>query len=253
MNTLLRYLFWPVFFISHLLAISLLAWHLLAQIDFAYPIGYKMLDLHAHILEHAPRNRFKADFVFTTQEQHWELFSEITSAVQHNGKGLTDIRYHLPNGSYAALMHQAEIIHLHDVSNLIDLIYKIGIVSWFISIALLLFAYQKKLTFPHIKKIFLGFAASTITVVILVLSVGATKLFYWLHTKIFPEGHQWFFYYEDSLMTTLMKAPDIFAFIAVLLMSLIIILWGASVFGINKLLKKTLITAKQTRKSKQKH
>ena len=31
-----------------------------------------------------------------------------------------------------------------------------------------------------------------------------------MHEMVFPDDHQWFFYYQDSLMTTLMKAPDIF-------------------------------------------
>ncbi|MFN2223885.1 MAG: DUF1461 domain-containing protein, partial [Candidatus Promineifilaceae bacterium] len=31
---------------------------------------------------------------------------------------------------------------------------------------------------------------------------------------ICPPGHQWFFYYQDSLMTTMMKAPVLFAGIA---------------------------------------
>jgi hypothetical protein len=38
-------------------------------------------------------------------------------------------------------------------------------------------------------------------------------------------------------MTTLMKAPDIFAFIALLLVALLITLWSASVYGLNKLLQ----------------
>lgn len=57
----------------------------------------------------------------------------------------------------------------------------------------------------------LGFSALTTITLIL---FGPTKMFYWLHTKIFPHNHQWFFYYQESLMTTLMKAPDLFGFIA---------------------------------------
>jgi hypothetical protein len=50
---------------------------------------------------------------------------------------------------------------------------------------------------------------------VLVWALGAKKVFYQLHVWIFPEGHQWFFYYQESLMSTLMKAPDLFAGIGI--------------------------------------
>ncbi len=241
-KNLFRFIFWPVFFTAHLLTVSVLSWHLLAQVDFAYPLGYQLLDLHKHIQENAPNNRFKHEFEFTTQQEHWDLFSQITAAVQHHGKGLTEIRYKLPNGSSTPLMHQAEIIHLQDVANLIAVVYTIGMISALIWMTLLILAYYKNFGFPAIKKILMGFVIGIVAVTVIVLGTGATKLFYWLHTKIFPDGHQWFFYYEDSLMTTLMKAPDIFAFIALLLISLLIILWVGSVWGMNRVLvKKTTI------------
>jgi hypothetical protein len=52
---------------------------------------------------------------------------------------------------------------------------------------------------------------SLLTVLVL---FGPVNVFYKLHTWIFPADHQWFFYYQESLMTTLMKAPDIFGGIA---------------------------------------
>jgi hypothetical protein len=55
-------------------------------------------------------------------------------------------------------------------------------------------------------------------------------VFYGLHTWIFPPGHAWFFYYQDSLMTMMMKAPELFAYIAltlavVSLACLMVMLW----------------------------
>ena len=38
-------------------------------------------------------------------------------------------------------------------------------------------------------------------------------------------------------MTTLMKAPDLFGFIAVILVAVIMVLWGLSVWGMTRLLK----------------
>ncbi|MES2825774.1 MAG: DUF1461 domain-containing protein [Pseudomonadota bacterium] len=241
-----HFIFWPVFFIAHLLTFSILSWHLLAQIDFAYPLGYKLLDLQQHIQENAPENRFKHKFEYTTPQQHWDLFSQITSAIQHHGKGLVDISYTLPNGSSTPLMHQAEIIHLQDVANLIDVIYRIGILSAILWLALMITAYRKQISFPPVKKILTGFVVSIASISIIIVSLGATDIFYWLHTKIFPDGHQWFFYYEESLMTTLMKAPDIFAFIALLLISLLMTLWISSVWGINRVLTNRQGTGKQS-------
>ena len=45
---------------------------------------------------------------------------------------------------------------------------------------------------------------------IVIFAVGAHDVFKAMHEMVFPDDHQWFFYYQDSLMTTLMKAPDIF-------------------------------------------
>ena len=239
------YLIWPLIFVGQLLATSLLAWHLLAQVNFAYPTGYKLLGLDTHIAEFAPRNRYIHGFEFTRAKDHWELFAQITHAVQNHGDGLADIHFTLPNDTKIPLMHNAEIIHLQDVSNLIDQFYLAGIAGFFIWILFLAIAYRKKLVFPSLRNIVLGFCGGIFVISAIVLSLGATKVFYWLHTKVFPEGHQWFFYYEDSLMTTLMKAPDIFAFIAMLLLVVLMVIWGLSTFGMARLLKQNQRAAKK--------
>ncbi|MET0356217.1 MAG: DUF1461 domain-containing protein [Cellvibrio sp.] len=236
------YLIWPLIFVGQLLATSLLAWHLLAQINFAYPTGYKLLDLDKHIAEFAPLNRHIHGFEFVQPKEHWKLFAQITDAVQHNGEGLADISFVLPNNTKMALMHSAEIIHLQDVSHLINKFYVAGGIGAMLWIVFFSIAYRQKLVFPKARNIVLGFCGGIFTITAIILSIGATKVFYWLHTKVFPEGHQWFFYYEDSLMTTLMKAPDIFAFIACLLLCLLIFLWALSTLGMARLLKNNPVT-----------
>jgi len=235
------YVIWPLVFVGQLLATSLFAWHLLAQINFAYPTGYKLLGLDAHIAEFAPLNRYIHGFEFTRPKDHWDLFAQITRAVQNHGEGLEDIHFTLPNDTKIPLMHHAEIIHLQDVSNLIHQFYLAGIAGFFIWIISLAIAYQQKLSFPSLRNIVLGFCGSIFVISAIVLSLGATTVFYWLHTNVFPEGHQWFFYYEDSLMTTLMKAPDIFAFIAALLLVALLIIWGLSTFGMARLFRKNAL------------
>lgn len=236
------YVIWPLVFIGQLLATSLLAWHLLAQISFAYPTGYKLLGLDTHIAEFAPLNKHIHGFEFTQPQDHWRLFAEISHAVQNHGEGLAEIYFTLPNNTQIPLMHNAEIVHLQDVSNLIDQFYLAGIAGFFIWIISLAIAHRQTLSFPSLRNIVLGFCGGIFIVSTIVLSLGATKVFYWLHTKVFPEGHQWFFYYEDSLMTTLMKAPDIFAFIAALLLVVLIAIWGLSTFGMARLLRGNIVT-----------
>ncbi len=234
------YLIWPLVFIGQLLATGLLAWHLLAQINFAYPVGYKVLGLDKHIAEYAPLNRYVHGFQFTRPKDHWDLFGQITHSVQHNGEGLAEISFLLPNNTHLPLMHEAEIIHLQDVSHLINTFYTVGMAGAFVWGMFLWIAYRQKLQFPSLRKIIMGFLAGIVLLSTIILSIGTTRVFYWLHTQVFPDGHQWFFYYEDSLMTTLMKAPDIFAFIAALLVLVLIAVWGLSTFGMARLLRTNL-------------
>lgn len=230
-------IFWPIFFTSQLITLALISWHLMAQVHFAYPFGYQLLDLQKHIAEFAPINRYKEDFEFVSKEEHWRLFGEISDAIQNHGKGLADIRYNLKNGESTLLMHQDEIIHLQDVANLVDAFYLTGFIATAVWLLGWAFIYWKQPIPPSIKKIvsvFIGFIVLLATVI---LAIGAKDVFYWLHIQIFPDNHKWFFYYQDSLMTTLMKAPDIFAFIAILLVTELIILWCICTCFINKLIK----------------
>lgn len=234
-----KYFFWPLFFACQLIALALISWHLLAQFHFAYPVGYKLLTLDQHIADYAPLNRYKRDFELTTPSEHWRLFGEISDAVQASGKGLGDIHYALKNGQTTPLMHEAEIIHLQDVANLIDVFYWVGSGCVLLWLGLLAVAYWQQLTAPPTRQVLLGFLMAALIIALVVLLIGPRSVFYWLHVQVFPDGHQWFFYYEESLMTTLMKAPDIFAFITLLLVTLLIALWCLSVYGVNRLLNKS--------------
>ncbi len=246
-------LFWPLLFASQLIASALLSWHLAAQVNFAYPLGYKLLGLDAHIAEYAPLNRYRQGFEFTSAYDHWRLFGEICHSIQHSGEGLANITYQLPNGQATPLMHSNEIIHLQDVANLIDEFYRVGILAALLWIALLFIARQCRWLLPGARKILLGFSLGLTLATASVLLIGAKKVFYWAHEHIFPDGHQWFFYYQDSLMTTLMKAPDIFAFIAAFLLLLLISLWLLSFWGMNQLLNQSAKTNPMAEAKKQQH
>lgn len=225
MKRLLAFVFWPTFFLCQLVSLALVSWHLLAQCHFAYPLGYQLLGLEKHIAEYAPLNRNKADFEYTTPADHWRLFGEISDAVQDSGRGLQDISYRLHNGRITGLMHEAEIIHLQDVANLIDRFYSLGLLCMVLWLVLGAISLWQKWLPPANKKILAGFIVGITLITIGILLSGPTAVFYWLHERIFPEGHEWFFYYQDSLMTTLMKAPDIFAFISMCLLATLVAFW----------------------------
>lgn len=231
-----RFILWPLLLVSHLLAASLLAWHLLAQVNFAYPIGYKLLSIEQHIQEYGPQNRYKFDFEQTTPAEHRQIFGEIVKAVQNHGKGLADIDYRLADASRTPLMREAEVIHLQDVANLIDIFYQAGIIGLIIWLILFAYATQQRCTFPSLKKILIGFVALSAAIAITVLAIGPTRFFYWLHVKIFPDDHEWFFFYQDSLMTTLMHAPQLFGIISIIFLAVFALVWGSSIWAMARLL-----------------
>lgn len=226
-----RFVFWLALLLAQFLSVCLLAWHLLAQIDFAYPLGYRLLHLEKEIAKFAPLNYYKHDFEYTTPQEHWRLFSSICDAIQHGGRGLAEIAYSVPGGAVVPLMHQSEITHLQDVSNLVDSFYKVGALAAVAWIFLFVIVLIRRMDAPSLKQVFAGFGVCVGLIGGIVFWIGPVEVFYWFHVKVFPAGHQWFFYYEESLMTTLMKAPDIFAFIAVLFLGLIIFLWSISTYG----------------------
>lgn len=232
-----RFLLWPLLLTGHFLCMCLLSWHLLAQLNFGYPLGYHLLSIDEHIQQYGPKNHYKKDFAQTTADDHTHIFQQIVEAIQHSGKGLAEVSYRLPDGSITPLMRTPEVIHLQDVANLVDVFYYAGIIGGLLWLALTAYVYYQQQPFPSLKKILTGFASALAAISALVFIIGPTKVFYWLHVKIFPDEHEWFFFYEDSLMTTLMKAPDLFGFISVLLIALVIACWALSVWAMARVFR----------------
>ncbi|MDQ2075195.1 DUF1461 domain-containing protein [Marinimicrobium sp. ABcell2] len=232
-----RYLLWPLLLIGHLLAMSLLAWHLLAQVNFGYPVGYQVLDIHGHIQTYAPQNHYKDHFELTSSDEHKRLFAEITRAIQRGGEGLAEISYTLPSGEQTPMMREPEVVHLQDVANLVRDFYRVGIAGGLILLGTLIYAYHRRLRLPPTRKLLSGFAMAIAAIAILVLAIGPLRVFYGLHDYAFPDDNPWFFYYQDSLMTTMMKAPDLFGFITLLLVAVFALLWGLSAWGMARLLR----------------
>jgi len=233
----LRQSIWPLYCLTLLLSTLLISWHLLTKIDFTYATAYKLLDIDQHIATYAPKNIHRKQFEKTTKTEHLQLFSHIVTGIQNQGKGLADISYVI-NGQTHTLMHSAEVIHLQDVANLIDSLYTAGYVAIALTLLCLIIIVTYQLPPPSPKQIALGLALLSLFIAGILLLAGPTKTFYWLHTKIFPDNHQWFFYYQESLMTTLMKAPDLFGYIGIQIVFIAVLLYilliGLSLRTINK-------------------
>ena len=194
------------------------AWYTLSAFNFFYAAVYDLAGIGETIETYAPTHRYKRGFETTTREERVALFGRILEAVNHGGAGLETIVYSDRDGRPVdTLLRRAEIIHLQDVA---DLLGRLRHASWVAGLvfcaALALRGWQAK-SLPKPGHATAATVACLAALAALILLSGAKALFYKWHTLIFPEGHQWFFYYEESLMTLLMKAPDLFAYLAVLL------------------------------------
>jgi hypothetical protein len=210
---------WAVYTLCAFLAALFLAWRALAAVDFAYPLWYELLDIDRHIAEYGPLNHYRHDFEQTTKAERINLFSALVSSVQRHGQNLETLRYHDAAGQpVALLLTPPEIIHLRDVARLLEVLMLAGwfaLAGWGLGTVWLRW---RKIALPGLSRLLLSLAGCIAAIILLVLIAGPVRAFYRLHEWIFPPGHQWFFYYEDSLMTTLLKAPDLFAPIALLLL-----------------------------------
>jgi uncharacterized membrane protein len=201
--------------------------------SYGYGVLYDYYNINETISIYAPQNKYKHHFENTNKIEHVRLFDRIVYSVHHQGKGLEDIHYYAPNKealgarNLGKLLTKAEVIHLQDVAALLTLINKF----FFIFLALficLIFNQKKRLQKKYTKdrSILAGVLSvvTTLSIILLLGIFGAKTVFYKLHTYIFPNDHQWFFYYQDSLMSTLMQAPNLFAGIA-FFMSMIALLY----------------------------
>ncbi len=195
------------------------SWHLLANVNFLYPVWYEFGGIKENIEQYAPLNHYREDFVFTTDEKRIELFAQIVTAIQNQGQNLNLISYENLTGKIP-LLRTAEIIHLQDVANLISFLNQLlwGIFILWMAITMALFA--KIASFPTIKQASTFMLSTVVIGTIILIYYGAETIFYQLHIWVFPPDNQWFFYYQESLMSTMMKAPYLFAYIGLSLLAL---------------------------------
>ncbi|MFH7321083.1 DUF1461 domain-containing protein [Desulfurivibrio sp. D14AmB] len=219
-------------------AALLLSWLLLARLDFLYPFWYRVLEIEEHIALYAPQNRHgRADFVQTSPAEHRRLFALIVQGI-HGRTELAAIEYRDQQGRALGQLLQAdEIGHLRDVARLVKLLLGFGWVLLAGAVGLVLLLRLRRWSLPPPSKVVVATALLLGVGGLLLALVGPQRFFDLLHEWIFPPDHPWFFYYQDSLMTTLMKAPQIFAAIAATWVGLALLICGLALVGINRIIR----------------
>ena len=209
-----------------LLAALYIAWRSLAAIDFLYPVLYETAGIGEHIDTFGPKNRYKQGFERTSRAEREALFAAIARSIRNHGRGLESLSYRGPDGNALALLRVPEIVHLRDVARLVHSLEIAGL------LALALLAFQivvlrrQQRPLPGAGRMLGVTALGVVGFAAVVTAFGPRKVFYALHEMIFPADHQWFFYYQDSLMSTMMKAPFLFGYIAVALVAMALLyLW----------------------------
>jgi len=211
----LRSVLWATLLLAALPASLLAGWKILAAADFLYPLWYQVIGIDDTIAEYGPKNHYREHFELTTREERSRLFAAIVAAIHDGARGLENLSYHDARGEVLGrLLRAPEITHLRDVARLIDWLFRLGLGAVLVWLLALVWLWRMHLPPPPLGRYLAGIGLGAAALALGVVAFGAKRVFYTAHTLIFPPGHQWFFYYEESLMTMLMKAPDLFAAIA---------------------------------------
>lgn len=205
---------WVYLLVTVWLAVSL-AWSVYARFDYGYGYWYQKQAIAEHIATYAPQHPYKRGFALLSPEQHVDAFRQIVASVHNHGEGLTQIRYQVRGQEPVLLLDDAEVEHLHDVAKLLDwaeIAFYLLCPVW-----LLLALILGRVALPRWRLRMAAMFGSLLPLGVALGVIGPTALFYRMHVMIFPDDHQWFFYWQESLMSTLMKAPYLFGDIAVVL------------------------------------
>jgi hypothetical protein len=216
-----------VFLAAALLASLYASWRLLAAADFLYPLWYDVAEIGAHIDRYGPENRYRDGFEDTSRAERLAAFAAIGRAVRDDARGLESLTYEDGGGRSRTLLRPPEIVHLQDVSRLIGVLERAGVAAWIIVVFAVLWLRRRGRGLPGLGKLLAWTGGGVAAAVLIVLALGPRDVFYHFHEWVFPDDHQWFFYYQDSLMSTLMKAPYLFGYIAAALVALGVVLLAA--------------------------
>ncbi len=223
---------WGVVLLAGLLASLATGWMLHKPVDYGYGFWYDQMEIDQHIERYGPKNRYIRGFHHLTRDDHLALFGGIVDAVHSQGEGLRELEFTDRYGRTKPLLREPEVVHLQDVANLIDVLSVAGAISLLVAAVGSFVLVRRRIAIRWKQQgLLLGGLLGVIGLVLVV--AGPTAVFYQLHVWIFPDDHQWFFYYQESLMSTMMKAPDLFGgigatigVVGILLFSLYLLLIG---------------------------
>ena len=205
---------WLLFLLLSFVVTLPVTWLGLSKVDFFYASLHDNIGIDKHIERYAPRNRFnKKDFEKTSKQQRVTLFHGVVEAIHNDGVGLEALFYLNSNQQKTTLFTDAEVIHLKDVAILLNKLKPVLIVVFAIWLMSLLWLFWKRIKLPTALQLSI-LSMVWVVIAVLILLLGPEKVFNQLHVWVFPKDHQWFFYYEESLMSTMMKAPYLFAYIS---------------------------------------
>ncbi|MDF1820935.1 MAG: DUF1461 domain-containing protein [Alcanivoracaceae bacterium] len=204
---------WLLYVIAAIwLAISA-SWWAFSRADYGYPFWYEQMAISQHIDTYAPQHPVKRGFAQLPPEQHHRAFAQIVEAVHRRGTQLEDIHFVAPGYPVQRLLTTAEVRHLEDVRRLLAMAAWATVLvvpAWLLAALVL-----ARRGLPGRAARITAVALLSGAAIVPLLVWGPKAVFYQLHVALFPADNQWFFYWQESLMSTLMKAPVLFAGIAV--------------------------------------
>lgn len=231
MNTRVRLLA-CVYTLSAMLVALALSWLLLATFNFSYGFWHDYGGIGDAIDRYGAQNKFRSGFELTSKQQRGELFAGIVTAIHFAPEQLATLRYQVEGHPNQTLLTEPEIVHLQDVANLIRLCAWAAAGALLLWVTAIVFYLNRGQPLPSFKSQFIGIVAALLVIGVGLWLIGPVQVFYTLHTWIFPEGHAWFFYYQESLMSTMMYAPVLFGWIALEWVVLALLVFVALQYGI---------------------
>ncbi|HRH77180.1 MAG TPA: DUF1461 domain-containing protein [Cellvibrionaceae bacterium] len=192
-----------------------LSWYVLGQMNFSYGFWHDHTSIAWAIETYAAANRQGHNgFEKTTKAERERVFAEIAKSIRSSGVGLEQIQYRVEGEAERVLLTQDEVLHLQDVAKLIDLAPFAVVPAWLVLCGLILYSLKKNLPMPSMRVQLASLAAVSAVIGVILAVIGPKAVFTQLHIWVFPAEHKWFFYYQDSLMSTMMHAPILFGGIA---------------------------------------
>ena len=205
-------------FLSSVITAITLSWVVLAPMNFLYGVWHDYGGISESIEKYGPQNKFKAGFADTTRAQRVEMFYEINVAVHSMGRGLADIDYQSSSSNgVQTLLREPEVVHLTDVAILLYRLLWLAVFGVVTFVVLNIYGWRKDRSVFDIKRQAIGMASVCVLSILILLIFGAKDVFSQFHIWVFPAENQWFFYYQESLMSTMMWAPYLFGWIGLIL------------------------------------